>query len=193
MHHATHCSFVQGLSEHVVSTPHEVRDLLARGNHARATSATKMNASSSRSHAVFTLHLQQEMVTTKSRHHAATPPARGGSPAPATRGFCGDGGKRNGPGPLPQMGAAGGEPLDAWVETEREREALTEEESDTEEDEGAAGGGSGGSGGGAGGSGGLTVSVRRRKGSEFSKAYDEGLKALLTPQARKLRSKLNLV
>ena len=52
--------FVQGLKEHVVTTPQEVRDLLNRGNHARATSATKMNASSSRSHAVFTLHLQQE-------------------------------------------------------------------------------------------------------------------------------------
>ena len=55
--------FVQGLKEHVVTTPQEVRDLLNRGNHARATSATKMNASSSRSHAVFTLHLQQERWT----------------------------------------------------------------------------------------------------------------------------------
>ena len=56
--------FVQGLKEHVVTTPQEVRELLSRGNHARATSATKMNASSSRSHAVFTLHLQQEMAAT---------------------------------------------------------------------------------------------------------------------------------
>jgi len=101
-----------------------VRELLSRGNHARATSATKLNASSSRSHAVFTLHLQQEMVTKRSRHHAATaPPARGGrggdrggaSPLPRAGS---QGGERHGPGgPLPAMGAGGRGPLEAWTQT----------------------------------------------------------------------------
>ena len=75
-----------------------MRELLSRGNHARATSATKLNASSSRSHAVFTLHLQQEMVTRRSRHHAAAAPARSGR-----------GGDRGGASPLPRAGSQGGE------------------------------------------------------------------------------------
>ena len=77
------------------------------------------------------------------------------------------------------MGAGevrGSASLEAWAETEREGELFTEEESETEEEEGEV----------AGGGGGLGVSVRQsqRKGSIFTQAYDEGLKALLTPQAR---------
>ena len=139
------------------------------------------------------------MVTTKSRHHATTPPARGGSPGRATRSFGGggEGGGRHGPGgPLPAMGTGGRGALEAWAETEREREPFTEEESDTEEEEvGSVASGAGGGAGGGIGVGGtpLSVSVKKRRGSIFTQAYDEGLKALLTPQARKLRSKLNLV
>ena len=91
------------------------------------------------------------------------------------------------------MGTGGRGPLEAWAETEREREPFTEEESDTEEEEeGSVASGAGGGGGGIG-VGGLSVSVKKRRGSIFTQAYDAGLKALLTPQARKLRSKLNLV
>ena len=125
------------------------------------------------------------MVTTKSRHHATTPPRH-----------AAEGGGRHGPGgPLPAMGTGGRGPLEAWAETEREREPFTEEESDTEEEEGSVASGAGGGGGGGGGIavGGLSVRVKTRRGSIFTQAYDEGLKALLTPQARKLRSKLNLV
>ena len=123
------------------------------------------------------------MVTTKSRHHATTPPRH-----------AAEGGGRHGPGgPLPAMGTGGRGPLEAWAETEREREPFTEEESDTEEEEGSVASGAGGGGGGGGGGiavGGLSVRVKTRRGSIFTQAYDEGLKALLTPQARKLRSKL---
>ena len=53
--------FVSGLTEHPVRSPQDVLDLLERGNKMRATASTKMNAASSRSHAVFTLNLEQEI------------------------------------------------------------------------------------------------------------------------------------
>eukprot|EP00908_Phaeocystis_cordata_P027103 Transcript_9641.p1 GENE.Transcript_9641~~Transcript_9641.p1 ORF type:complete len:556 (-),score=136.43 Transcript_9641:107-1774(-) len=193
--------FVQGLSEHAVTSPQQVKELIARGNHARATSATKMNASSSRSHAVFTLHLQQEMVVPRHQQEisaeppssraapqgggaAAAGPGGPGAPGGAGLGGLGPGGPGGGP-----NGHGGGvrSPLEAWPETARE-------EAGSDDDGGGGGGGGDGGGGGAGGGGGgLTVNVRGSHGSVFSQAYDDGLKALLTPQARKLRSKLNLV
>ncbi|KAL1511632.1 hypothetical protein AB1Y20_006424 [Prymnesium parvum] len=53
--------FVHGLSEHEVRCSDDVIDLIERGNRSRATSATKMNAASSRSHAVFTLFVTQDI------------------------------------------------------------------------------------------------------------------------------------
>ena len=51
--------FVGGLSEWVVRNVREVMELLRRGTARRATSATKMNESSSRSHAVFIINVEQ--------------------------------------------------------------------------------------------------------------------------------------
>ena len=53
--------FVSGLTEHAIRSPQDVIDLISRGNGQRATAATKMNAASSRSHAVFTLVLEQQV------------------------------------------------------------------------------------------------------------------------------------
>jgi hypothetical protein len=50
---------VAGLSEHHPQTEHEVMALLQRGNLNRTKSATKANEDSSRSHAVFQIHIQQ--------------------------------------------------------------------------------------------------------------------------------------
>lgn len=47
--------FVEDLSETVVRGPHDIYKLLARGRTQRNTNSTKMNATSSRSHAVFTI------------------------------------------------------------------------------------------------------------------------------------------
>ena len=47
--------FVSGLTEHPVRSPQDVLALLEKGNLQRQTASTKMNAASSRSHAVFTL------------------------------------------------------------------------------------------------------------------------------------------
>ena len=48
---------VDGLSSEVVTSPQEVMACLARGNASRVTAAMKMNARSSRSHAIFSLSL----------------------------------------------------------------------------------------------------------------------------------------
>lgn len=61
----SHGIFVAGLSEHPVTCPQDVLDLLERGNRSRATATTKMNATSSRSHAVFTLNLVQDVPVGK--------------------------------------------------------------------------------------------------------------------------------
>ena len=50
-------AFVEGLSEHGVSSPLEAARLLVRGADARRTGETMMNRASSRSHSVFTVHL----------------------------------------------------------------------------------------------------------------------------------------
>jgi hypothetical protein len=46
---------ILGLSTTVVSNPQQIMDLLVKGSSNRATGATSMNASSSRSHSIFTL------------------------------------------------------------------------------------------------------------------------------------------
>ncbi|MES1907742.1 MAG: hypothetical protein MHM6MM_000801 [Cercozoa sp. M6MM] len=50
---------VQGVGEHAVTSADECLSLLERGSLYRKTSSTKMNAHSSRSHAVFTVYLTQ--------------------------------------------------------------------------------------------------------------------------------------
>lgn len=49
--------YVEGLSQHTVSDYSEIQDCLIRGNIRRTTATTKMNDSSSRSHAIFTVSI----------------------------------------------------------------------------------------------------------------------------------------
>jgi hypothetical protein len=51
--------FVEGLSEWVVRSPHDIYNLMKDGMRNRATAATKMNDISSRSHAVFIIIVEQ--------------------------------------------------------------------------------------------------------------------------------------
>lgn len=51
--------FVEGLSEWVVRSPHDIYNLMKDGMRNRATAATKMNDVSSRSHAVFVIIVEQ--------------------------------------------------------------------------------------------------------------------------------------
>eukprot|EP00954_Amorphochlora_amoebiformis_P020393 1339140-Amorphochlora_amoeboformis.AAC.1 len=54
--------FVEGLSEWVVRSPKEVYSLIRRGSQARATGFTQMNSSSSRSHALFVIIIEQNEI-----------------------------------------------------------------------------------------------------------------------------------
>jgi len=51
--------FVEGLSEWVVRSPKEVYGLIRRGTALRATGATRINETSSRSHAIFIIIVEQ--------------------------------------------------------------------------------------------------------------------------------------
>lgn len=51
--------YVEGLSRHVVEGYRGIAALLQAGNSQRATASTKMNDTSSRSHAIFTLVMTQ--------------------------------------------------------------------------------------------------------------------------------------
>ena len=51
--------FVEGLSEWVVKTPHDIYNLMKDGMRNRATASTKMNDVSSRSHAIFIIIVEQ--------------------------------------------------------------------------------------------------------------------------------------
>jgi Cdc6-like AAA superfamily ATPase len=51
--------FVEGLSEWVVKSPHDIYNLMKDGMRNRATAATKMNDVSSRSHAIFIIIVEQ--------------------------------------------------------------------------------------------------------------------------------------
>ena len=52
---------VQGITEYGADSAHEILELLHRGNMHRAVEPTAANQVSSRSHAVFTLLLEQEV------------------------------------------------------------------------------------------------------------------------------------
>lgn len=51
--------YVEGLTRHVVTDYQSIATLLETGNAQRATASTKMNDTSSRSHAIFTLVMTQ--------------------------------------------------------------------------------------------------------------------------------------
>jgi len=53
--------FVENLTSHPVKNYRQVMNLLEIGSEARTTASTNMNATSSRSHAVFTLTLRSEI------------------------------------------------------------------------------------------------------------------------------------
>ena len=53
------CTFVEGLSEHVVKGTMDVNRLLRKGCTARTTDESRMNKESSRSHAVFTIVVER--------------------------------------------------------------------------------------------------------------------------------------
>ena len=71
--------FVGGLSEWVVRNVREVMELLRRGTARRATSATKQNDSSSRSHAVFIINVEQNTRQPHTPTSASSPPAAAAS------------------------------------------------------------------------------------------------------------------
>jgi kinesin family protein 4/21/27 len=58
--------FVQGLQESMVQSAREALDLLYQGSQNRTTGSTAMNAGSSRSHAVFTITLDQRVQSSDS-------------------------------------------------------------------------------------------------------------------------------
>ena len=68
--------FVENLTSHPVKTYSQVMNLLELGSQARTTASTNMNATSSRSHAVFTLTLRAEIEEvrghTSTRTHTRT-------------------------------------------------------------------------------------------------------------------------
>lgn len=54
--------YVQGLKEEIVQSKEECVELLNKGINHRTTSATLMNEGSSRSHAIFTISIEQRLV-----------------------------------------------------------------------------------------------------------------------------------
>jgi kinesin family protein 4/21/27 len=60
--------FVQGQQEVDVGSARAALDVLSAGSHNRITASTAMNAGSSRSHAVFTVKLVQEILGTEGEH-----------------------------------------------------------------------------------------------------------------------------
>ncbi|KPI89855.1 putative Unc104-like kinesin [Leptomonas seymouri] len=62
--HPTLGVYVEGLAEIPVTSVEQVLRLMLRGNHRRHTASTRMNDTSSRSHAIFTIQLMQKRVHT---------------------------------------------------------------------------------------------------------------------------------
>eukprot|EP00667_Euglena_gracilis_P005678 EG_transcript_5719 len=60
--HPVRGPFVEGLTQHAVTSGAAILSLLRQGNDRRATAATRMNDRSSRSHAIVTLELAQQAV-----------------------------------------------------------------------------------------------------------------------------------
>lgn len=64
--HPTRGAYVEGLTEVCVKSYEEVEKLLVAGSYMRTVAETRMNPTSSRSHAVFTLHFTQTRVAASS-------------------------------------------------------------------------------------------------------------------------------
>ena len=60
--HPTLGVYVQGLQEIGVSSHAEIQTLMEQGNGMRAVASTAMNATSSRSHSIFTIKILQRQV-----------------------------------------------------------------------------------------------------------------------------------
>ena len=85
--------FVEGLTEVAVRTPQEVWALAAKGQRARHTAATRLNDVSSRSHAVFTVIIEQSFEPSADADgSAATATGGSGSGGNGTGGGGGDSG-----------------------------------------------------------------------------------------------------
>ena len=54
---------IYGLHEETVKNATEMKDCLSKGTICRTTSSTLMNATSSRSHAIFTITIEQHLIT----------------------------------------------------------------------------------------------------------------------------------
>ena len=68
--HPKHGTFVEGLSQFVVTNPRDLHEMVVVGNRMRTTGATQMNLESSRSHAILTVRVTQTnksgaLVTTR--------------------------------------------------------------------------------------------------------------------------------
>ena len=61
--HANKGAFVEGLTLVPVQNTSQIKTLLTTGNKQRTTAATDMNATSSRSHAIFTLHITYDAIS----------------------------------------------------------------------------------------------------------------------------------
>lgn len=72
--------FVQGLKEETVSSKEECLGLLNKGIASRTTSATLMNEGSSRSHAIFTISIEQKIVREIEVPESAAADDKGGMP-----------------------------------------------------------------------------------------------------------------
>ncbi|BES94937.1 kinesin family member [Nesidiocoris tenuis] len=59
---SNHCIYVTGVRSEKISSPEEALQWLKQGALARTTAATDMNTQSSRSHAIFTIHIRQQRV-----------------------------------------------------------------------------------------------------------------------------------
>lgn len=64
--------YVESLSEWAVRSPTDIYTLLQKGSQSRATSATKMNDVSSRSHAVFVITVEQMTIIDNGRGESST-------------------------------------------------------------------------------------------------------------------------
>jgi hypothetical protein len=70
--HSRAGTVVEGLSSHPVTNTEAVVKLIQRGTERRATASTDLNDQSSRSHAVFTLHVTQIRIKARDTEHVQT-------------------------------------------------------------------------------------------------------------------------
>ncbi|KAG5494451.1 hypothetical protein GH5_02473 [Leishmania sp. Ghana 2012 LV757] len=81
--HPTLGVYVEGLAEISVTSEEQVLRLMVRGNQRRHMASTRMNETSSRSHAIFTLQLLQKRTRAVPSSEDSTRPAATGAPSTA--------------------------------------------------------------------------------------------------------------